>query len=242
MEFVVGTVLKNYCAAAIRAMQAQFEASQSITHGASLGAIREQAIRDFLKGHLPSGARVVSGQVFDVDDNRSTQQDVIITVDTVPRLPFASGIDLVFAEGVVATIEIKSQLSGPALKSSGSGLQSVRKLTPRIWGYTASGVSHNWPINRILSAVVSYGGSSLQNLKQVLSTMDDDSQPDLILDLSSGMLVKNSGYIIARSGSEPYVELYDPAEGFMLLLIVLTEITGTIVSRGIDWRAYGAPK
>jgi hypothetical protein len=234
----MGTVLKTYCANALKVLIAQFDASSALTHGSSLGSIREQAIRDFLESHLPSLVSVVSGQIFDSSDARSTQQDVILTLKSVPRLPFASGIDLVYADGVVATIEVKSSLSGPVLKSIGDGIRSVRALTPAIFGTTSLSVVHMWPPARILSAVVTYAGTSLDALQAVLATMGDSARPDLVLDLSKGLLVQNHGLLVQKQGDTHYLLISDPAEGFMFFLTFLTEITGTMGARGINWRTY----
>jgi hypothetical protein len=235
----MATLLKKYCSNALRVLSAQFDASASLTHGTSLGSIREQAIRDFLEGHLPSLVTVVSGQIFDSQDAISSQQDIILVLKSVPRLPFASGIDLVYADGVVATIEVKSSLSGPVLKKIGEGIKSVRTLQPVVWGTSSLGVSHSWPPNRILSVVITYSGTALTALESVLGTMDDITRPDIVLDLSKGLLVRNEGLLLAKqqTGAD-YINIPDSAHGFMLFLTFLTEITGTLVSRGINWRAY----
>jgi len=235
----MATVLKKYCGSALRILNAQFEASSSLTHDTSLGSIREQVIRDFLEGHLPSLVSVVSGQIFDRHDATSTQQDIILVLKSVPRLPFASGIDLVYADGVVATIEVKSSLSGPKLKIIGEGIKSVRRLKPAGWGSVSHGVSHFWPPTRILSVVITYSGTALTALENVLGTMEEITRPDLVLDLSKGLLIRNEGLLIQKQQARPdYLIIDDAAEGFMLFLTFLTEITGTLVARGINWRAY----
>lgn len=234
----MGTVLRTYCENALKVLSAQFDTSSALTHGASLGSIREQIIRDFLEHHLPSLVSVVSGQIFDSSDARSTQQDVILTLNSVPRLPFASGIDLVYADGVVAMVEVKSSLSAPVLKHIGDGIRSVRALKRSIWGATSFNVGHSWPAARILSAVVTYAGSSLEALKAVLATMEDSARPDLVLDLSKGLLIHNHGLLCQKQGDDDYLLFTDPAQGFTLFLTFLTEITGTLELRGINWRTY----
>lgn len=236
------SILRAYCHSAIQVLDAQFAVSAAMTHGSSLGMIREQAIRDFLENHLPTLVSVVSGQVFDADGTRSTQQDVVIVLKSVPRLPFASGIDLIYADGVVATVEVKSSLSGPVLKSAGEGIKSVRSLVPKIMGTTAIGVSHRWPSTRILSAVVAYGGSSLSTLATVVDAMTPETRPDLVLDLKQGLLIRNEGLLVDNQGSSAsYLVIDGPAEGFMMFLTFLTEITGTLAHRMVDWRAYCRP-
>ncbi|WP_311272116.1 MULTISPECIES: DUF6602 domain-containing protein [unclassified Rhizobium] len=232
------TILYDYCQYSLKRLHASFDATKVLDHGSSLGSIREQLITDFLVDHLPSVSRIVSGQVFDAQDQRSTQQDVIITLSNVPRLPFASGVDLVFAEGVIATLEIKSRLNGPTLKQIGNGISSVRALRPNIWGHTSTNVSHTWPGSRILSGVLTYGGSSLSSLHEVLKTMASDTQPDFVLDLSAGMLIKNEGLLLGKSGVEDFITIDDPARALMMFLTFLTEITSTLAGRGINWRGY----
>ena len=232
------TILYDYCKASLVRLHASFDATKVLTHGSSLGSIREQLIKDFLVDHLPSAARIVSGQVFDADDRRSSQQDVLITLSNVPRLQFASGVDLVFAEGVIATLEIKSNLSGPTLKHIAKGITSVRSLEPKIWGHSSINVSHSWPGTRILNGVLTYGGTSFSNLKQVLATISVLEQPDFILDLSSGILIKNEGLLMRKHGTDDFLEVHDPAQAFMMFLTFLTEITSTLAGRGIDWRGY----
>jgi hypothetical protein len=201
--------------------------------------IREQAIRDFLENHLPALITVVTGQIFDAAGTHSTQQDVVLVLKSVPRLPFASGIDLIYADGVVATIEVKSSLSGPVLKSAGDGIKSVRDLKPQISSTASIGVTHRWPAARIMNAVVAYGGSSLNSLTTVLGSMQEDCLPDLVLDLRQGLLVKNEGLLLPIQPNGPgYIAIEDAAQGFMFFLTFLTEITGTLAHRGVQWRAY----
>jgi hypothetical protein len=235
----VGRVLLEYCANVIKTLESQFDACSVLTHGTSLGSVREQLIRDFLVSHLPSIVRIISGQIFDSHDARSTQQDVVLALKTVPRLPFASGIDLIFAEGVVATIEVKSALSAVALKQVGSGIASVRSLKTVVWGTASMGGSHQWPSSKILSGIITFKGSSFQAFDTTLQQMTEDEKPDFILDLSKGVMIRNHGFLIPmESDGRQYVEINSAASGFMMFLTFLTEITGTISARGVNWRAY----
>jgi hypothetical protein len=234
----MATVLRNYCQNTLKVFSARYETSAALTHGSSVGSIREQAIRDFLESHLPALVSVTSGQIFDTHDTLSKQQDVILVMKGVPRLPFASGIDLVYAEGVVATIEVKSALSAPKLKDIGESIRSVRALARPIWSTTSFGVNHRWPETKILSSVVTYGGSALSTMQAMLASMDEDTRPDILLDLSKGLLVRNNGSLLTESTDGEYVAINDAADGFMKFLTFLVEITATLGSRGINWRAY----
>ena len=76
-------------------------------------------IKDFLIGHLPELVSVVSGQIFDAQNTFSRQQDIVLVLKSMPRLPFASGNDLIFQEGVVSTLEIKTNLNAVMLSQIG---------------------------------------------------------------------------------------------------------------------------
>jgi len=233
------TTLYNYCENAIKILKSQFEICRAVTHNTSAGSVREQLIRDFLANHLPTISRIVSGHIFDSRDSRSTQQDVIIILNTVPRLPFASGIDLVYVEGVIGTIEIKTNLSAVNLKQAGSGISSVRALQSAVMATAMMSVTHNWPSSRILNGIVTYEGSSFSSLIQTALTMPENEKPDYILDLSKGILIRNNNLLLPNNQNySEYIEISDSAKGFMYFMTFLTEITGTLSARGTNWRAY----
>ena len=156
----------------------------------------------------------------------------------MPRLPFASGSDLIFQEGVVATIEIKTTLNNAALSSIGSNIQSVRALLPSIGASSQMGITHSWPHSKVLTTVVTYGGAAIETLVPSLVALDESARPDLVLDLSKGLLVKNHGFLLPIQDDFDYLFVNNPGEVFKFFLTFLTEITGTLSSRGVLWRQY----
>ena len=142
-------------------------------------------------------------------------------------------------DGVVATIEAKTRVDGDALKSIGENFASVRRMVPATSGvYAQMGVNHNWPQGRVLTAVVTYGGMSLASVDEALNQMDPSHIPDLFLDLSKGILVRNHGLLIPPQGEALYSPFEGAAAAFEAFLIFLTEITGTLAARGVSWRKY----
>ena len=230
--------LQKYCESALSILNSQYGATKVLRHPSTTGSVREQIIKDFLSAHLPELITVISGQIFDAKENYSRQQDIVLVLKSMPRLPFASGSDLIFQEGVVATIEIKTTLNGSALEIIGENIASVRKLESSVGATAQFGVTHSWPPCRILTAVVAYGGSSLESLRSMLTEMRSDARPDLLLDFSKGLLVQNHGLLLRENGGAKYVLIDNPAEGFKIFLTFLTEITGTLSSRGVQWRNY----
>lgn len=230
--------LQKYCENALAVLNSQFAATKVLRHNATAGAAREQLIKDFLSNHLPRLITVVSGQIVDAEDNYSKQQDVVLVLNSMPRLPFASSNDLIFQEGVVATIEIKTSLDTATLNAIGENIASVRSLLSRNVASAAMGITHNWPLSQILTAIITYGGASLESLSKPLLSLDEKLKPDLLLDLSKGLLVRNNGLLLPKQSEHEYLLVNDPAEGFKFFLTFLTEITGTLSSRGILWRGY----
>lgn len=241
----MATVLQKYCESAIATFQSQVEATKLIPHNVSAGSVREQLVRDFLADHLPQLVTIMSGQIFDSQDNFSKQQDVVAVMKSMPRLPFASGQDLIYREAVVATIEVKTTLHGAALEAACSNIASVNALQSVQVGTTSMSVTHSWPPARILTAIVAYAGMSTNSILQALSSIPLNSLPDLILDLGTGLLVRNHGLLLGQQGATMagapvpgYLIINNAAEGFKYFLTFLTEITGTHAARGVPWRSY----
>lgn len=88
------------------------QAGSSMT-SASKGNEREAFINAFLSEILPPQFRFGSGDITDQSGNRSGQLDVVIEFPFVPSIPIVVGKSprLYLAEGVVAVIEVKSDIS-----------------------------------------------------------------------------------------------------------------------------------
>lgn len=228
----------KYCRSALAVLRSQYETTKVLQHNVTSGSIREQIIRDFLSDHLPGLVTPISGQIFDSHDNFSKQQDIVIALKSMPRLPFASGSDLIFQDGVISTIEIKTTLNSTVLKSIGENIASVRALVSCVGPSAQMGITHKWPANRILTAIVTYSGSQLVTHIDALSNLAESEKPDLLLDLSQGLLIKNHGLLVEPKENIEYLLVDDAADGFKLFLTFLTEITSTMEARGVLWRNY----
>ena len=231
-------ILQKYCEYALSVLNAQFQATQVVQHNGTLGSIREQLIKDFLRAHLPELVTIMSGQVIDSSDKYSRQQDIVLVLKSTPRLPFASGNDLIFVEGVVAAVEVKTNLDTNALVSIGQNFASVRSLVPQFGSFAQMGRNHNWPVDKVLTIIITYTGMTLESVAGTLGKLGEESSPDIVLDLSKGLLIKNHGLLVDRQGDFGYLRYDSAAQGFMILLTILAEITGTLSARGSTWRAY----
>jgi len=229
--------LVQYCHGAVKALNAQYEMTKVLGHSATAGSARERLIQDFLLAHLPEMTSIVSGVIIDSEGRRSKQQDIVLMLKSMPRLPFASGHDLIFQEGTVATFEIKTEITPSVLEAIALNIESVKALTPS----TLEGVQLgdlDWPYNRILSVVLTYEGSALDSIEQTLIKFPEARQPDVYLDLTKGILVKNEGILFGLDGPNSYLRFNNPAVGLARLLALLSKVTGRLVMRGVQWETY----
>jgi hypothetical protein len=78
----------------------------------------------------------------------------------------------------------------------------------------------------------------LSSIEQALSNLPSIDQPDIYLDLSKGILIKNEGLLYDLEGTKPYLQFDTPAIGLARLLISLSTITGNLILRDIKWEQY----
>lgn len=231
-------ILHQYCENALAILKSQFESTKILKHNTTSGQVREKLLKDFMSDHLPELVSILSGQIIDSSNKYSRQQDIVLVLKSMPRLRFSSGDDLIFIEGVVATFEIKTKLDINVLEKIGENISSVRNLTPVVIASLQTSVTHSWPSEKILTSIITYGGNSLDSIIGKLNSLGDKQKPDLLLDLSKGLLIKNNGLLVPKQTEFDYIKVDDPTHGFKYFLIFLTEISGTLSSRGVLWRNY----
>lgn len=231
------TVYVSYCEAAIEALNAQYEMTKVIGHSGSAGGVREAIVRDFLTAHLPDLTSAVTGVIFDSTGTRSKQQDIVFVLKTFPRLPFANGCDLIYVEGVVATIEVKTRIKRADWTTIASNLASVRALAPT--GHVVLTMGDlGWDETQVFSAIVIYNGAPLASVQKSLRKLPAEGWPHVYLDLKRGMLARNTNVLVQKDGNADFIVVDEPALAFARFLIFLTKITGRTVIRGVDWNAY----
>lgn len=88
-------------------------------HAATVGSLRELVVAEFLRPLLPRHFEIKSGVIIDSTGARSRQQDIIIVDSRMPLIDVGSPDEaVVIAESVIATMEVKSNLTGDELRTS----------------------------------------------------------------------------------------------------------------------------
>jgi len=90
----------------------------TLKHPTNLGGLREHFIKNVLLNFVPSSIIIGSGEVTD-GVKRSGQQDIILYRANFPVIKGYDHVNLYLIEGVIATIEVKSDLSEGDFKASG---------------------------------------------------------------------------------------------------------------------------
>lgn len=192
---------------------AGFEKAGKATTPATVGAVREHAVREKLEKILPGNVGIGSGFVFDSFGHTSKQTDIIL---------YEKGICPVFSiegtpettyypcEGVIAMGEIKSTLDTDDIVDSFSKVESVKKSTRYVqdsirWRkyfttfITVGAEEERYsqidkPFDQIYGFILchSFGlknDTILEKLKEETRKRDAHLLPNLIVSLNDGMVL-----------------------------------------------------
>lgn len=121
----------TYCESTEEMMRAWYKHSAStLEHSSDLGFVREHFVKQILANFLPKTVIVGSGEIIDGTPNGySGQQDVILYRADFPVITSHTSINTYLIEGVIATIEVKSDLSKIGLSSPFESASRVKRLT-----------------------------------------------------------------------------------------------------------------
>lgn len=113
--------------------------STTADHSDVLGKARELFVTEALQRFLPQALHFGSGQIVDEGGQLSKQIDVLIYRQDMPLLMSLAETNLYFAEGVVATVEVKSRLDTEELGKALDNCKSVKDLQVNYPGRGAGG-------------------------------------------------------------------------------------------------------
>ena len=239
----------NYSKAIERVMGEWYSYSREVLQQSTdLGFAREHFVKDVLSGFLPKSVIVGSGEIIDGKGNRSGQQDVIIYRADFPVITSLTPVNTYLAEGVIATIEVKSDLSTgePSLYSAFRNVQKVLAL-----GKAAEIISGNdtevrklQELNSIKAYIVGYSGwKTLESLLEHYRIAGNQTGwkfvPHLVYQPSTCVL-RNDGFLNPGSSDEKSGLLLheeQPLAVFLhhLLKAIMLNTNGLIVqAKGID--------
>lgn len=248
-----GFDLLKYGSAIERMMKEWFLYSQEILQQSSnLGSVREHFVNNILEQFLPKTVIVGSGEIVDGTGSRSGQQDIILYRSNFPVITSLTPINTFLAEGVIATIEVKSDLSTGSPTNLHKAFQSatkVHKLEKQ--AYIVNGEPEQLEklkeIHRIKTYVVGYKGwKNEQSLSHHYKSAGKSVGWDIphLLCQPDFCILRNDGFINPdtqgeRTGLLLHREYpYSVFLHHMLKHIMLNTAGATVTAFGIDATMY----
>lgn len=145
-------------------LQSSYEGSGT-GHKGDTGTNREDILAKWLEKHLPrSTTPEFGGQIIDSTGQITKQVDIVLYNDSAPRFG-GNPKSYFFAEGVIATIQVKSKLTSSELSSAIDNLDTVRRCAI---GQPTTRVSFTIgePSESIMTGIFAFelGFASIQNL------------------------------------------------------------------------------
>ena len=126
-------------------------------HSLHKGTPREAFIKEYLEGHLPSNVAIGTGEIIDASSTpgqQRNQYDIVIYKRSYPKLNFGGGISGFLIESVIATIEVKSDLTQAEFGKAAKAAYNAKQLAPNV----VTSFSTGYIPPRILNYVVAYDG------------------------------------------------------------------------------------
>jgi len=173
-------------------------------HTGNLGTAREAIISSFLEENLPQFIQYHSGEIFDSEENRSGQIDIVLHPITAPKLHLYGAINLFPAETVLATMEVKSMLNKKAVYEALGNCNKVKALQLRPKKRKSEGIIDNTTIPFILFAFKSNTKKTIiKNINKWYEEIGKKEPyfswlhlPDLIVVLETNDKIKNTIVLI----------------------------------------------
>ena len=240
-------------------LAADFAVSAEVKHDGSKGALREDALRQFLKDRLPGICAIGSGEIVGPTDDTTSRQCDLIIYDRLHGVPLLYGeTSQVFPiECVFGTIEVKSHLSKEKLLAGLENIRSVKALVPNeavVHEPIPGGFRMALPRPRPYGMIFAYDldGNSLSSLEENLvtweSSVPEHLWPNLVVVLGHGALIhmtEKARFVLNNDGfpgSRPIGISYGADSLFHAYAAILDLTSATALGTPNIRRYYDLPK
>lgn len=228
-------ILYQYFEDSSNILLAEFQRSIQQKASNNLGSNREFFCNSFLSRILPLKLFIGSGEIWDSNRQKTGQLDTIIIREDAPKLAFGNN-DTYLAEGVLAVIEIKSNLTRQKLNEAGNQLEKVKSL--KIGGGAL--ISSGPVINRPLRIVFSYKSANWDTLLDEIQKQNWQDLFDLICVLDKGVTIKK-GLLINSNGEHPLFLMKGKAASLGILYLYLISYSCSFLGRSLNINNYFEP-
>ena len=181
--------------AAVQEFGIALKNSSVITHRGNKGSSREESLRKFFRERLPTAYTVAEGEVVDLMGEVSPQLDLIFYDNSTNFSFHAEQTQILPAEALLASVEVKSRLTGQEIEKSVNAARKLRKLQPfgRPLGGTDIGKKPAQNIARYFHCVFAYetdlaeANWMMNEYARVKSECNSDHLIDVVYVLNRGV-------------------------------------------------------
>ncbi len=238
-------MLKSHLNAIESILLSQSQSASSAGHPNLRGGPREWFIRDFLDAHLPGTLEVGQGEVIDSaspprpsQGRYRPQVDIVLYKRDLPKISLAKNHSAFLAEGVVATIEVKSKLTMVGVRRACEVSLENKSLNRNIPVIAMGG---GWRPESIISYVVAFDGPKrirtvVDWLPQIVSDLQTTSSflPELIVILGRGLAWRLDSFSV--------LETHASAEGHTWAYLEQTDQNlFTLFVHMLSWMGWAMP-
>jgi hypothetical protein len=122
--------LNSRFGAALQEFGIALKKSSAINHPVSKGSSREESLRAFFRERLPTSYAVAEGEVVDLNGRVSPQLDLVFYDQSRNFALIANKIQVLPAEALLASIEVKSVLTKSEIEKSARAVRKLPELQP----------------------------------------------------------------------------------------------------------------
>lgn len=228
-------ILYSYFKKTADVLLAEYNRSKEQSASDNVGKNREYFCKEFLSKVLPTKLSIKSGEIWDSQNNKTGQLDVVILRDDAPSLNFGSD-NIYLAEGVFGVIEVKSNLTRKKLKEAGEALSKVFNLKINIRSQISTGAKLNRPI-RIIFA---YEGATWDTIIDEINKKSWAEIFDLICILNRGVLLKK-GRLLNWQHKKEFLTIDSKSACLGYLYLYLVSYGSGFLGRSIELNPYFEP-
>jgi hypothetical protein len=166
------------------------EVAGGINHSATVGALREEYIIEFIKKLIPDSVNITSGFIVDAYGHISPQLDLIVTKKSaLPLMGMKEGLSVVPIESALLVAEIKSTLDIKALAQVEKQNKSISEM------YVSGEIGKQKFI--VPTMIIAFS----TNIKEstLMKWLESNLNTTACCVLKSHTIVKNNPYIIYQN-------------------------------------------
>ena len=218
-------MFQEHCRRMEKVLATQAEAAGIFDHPDNIGEAREVFMNHFLKNNLPPHLRLWTGEIIDhtvtpTNQKRRHQVDLAVARDDVPVFRVdEDAAALMPCEAVLATIEVKSQLTKEHAFSAFRAIQAWRAME-RSGGAGIALVRA--PPSRIINYIFAFKGPTIETLAAYMREFSDKNAVplghlfDVCVVLNRGTIIVNDGSVLVKQGEHSCLWLEQDQDNLFL--------------------------